>query len=62
MKLAATEVAVAGIALATVARLKLSEVFAAMGVPLIGVAPRVSVTRTGVVIGTKAEPVPPTPV
>ena len=61
MKLVATADALAGIPLAAVARLKLSEVFAAIGVPLSGVAPRVSVMRTGV-IGTKYEPVPPTPV
>jgi len=35
--------------LRVVARLKLSEVFAAIGVPLRGVVPRVSVMRTGVI-------------
>ena len=57
--LAATAETVVGIPLTVVERLNSSEVFAAIGVPLVGT--RVSVRRTGV-IGTKAEPVPPLPV
>jgi hypothetical protein len=49
--LATTEVAVAGIVLRAVARLKLSEVAAGIAFPLTPV--RVSVTRIGVVSGTK---------
>jgi hypothetical protein len=57
--LVATAVAVAGIPLAVVERLNLSEVSAEIAVPF--VATRVSVRRTGV-IGTNAEPVPLFPV
>ena len=63
MKFDTTEVAVAGIPLAVVARRKLSEAFAAIGRLGAYQAGRAGVGHADrTVSGTKTEPVPPTPV